>query len=110
MAEEAAGEAAGLGIDVGVLDLRTLVPLDVDGLLEAVARTGRAIVVQESPLTCGFAAEVAATIVEHIFDALHAPVLRVSGFDVPIPMPQLEDDYFPSVKRIVAAITSSVSY
>lgn len=104
MAMEAAEAAARLGVSVAVLDLRTLVPLDVQGLLDAVAATGRAVVVQESALTCGFASEVAATILEEIFDELDAPVRRVSGFDVPIPMPQLEDQYLPSVERILTAI------
>ena len=110
MAMEAAEAAARLGVSVAVLDLRTLVPLDVQGLLDAVAATGRAVVVQESALTCGFASEVAATILEEIFDELDAPVRRVSGFDVPIPMPQLEDQYLPSVERILTAIMGTARY
>ncbi len=108
--EEAADLAAADGISVEVLDLRTLVPLDIDGIAESVSRTGRAVVVQEAPLTAGFASEVVATIQEEVFLSLEAPVLRVSGFDTPIPMPQLEDEYIPDVRRILAAIRRTVEY
>ena len=85
-------------------------PLDVDGIAQAVQRTGRAIIVQESPYTSGFGAEVAATIQEEAFLSLEAPVLRVCGYDTPIPMPQLEDNYIPSAERVLRAIRTSIQF
>lgn len=110
VAVEAATAAAELGIDVEVLDLRTLVPLDVAAVAESVSRTGRAVVVQEAPLTGGFASEVVAAIQEGAFLSLQAPIARVSGWDVPYPMPLVEDHYVPSVDRVVAAIRRTVEY
>ena len=104
------GAAAEQGIDVEVLDLRSLVPLDVAAVAESVSRTGRAVVVQEAPLTGGFASEVVAAIQEGAFLSLQAPIVRVSGWDVPYPMPLVEDHYVPSVDRVVAAIRRTVEY
>jgi pyruvate/2-oxoglutarate/acetoin dehydrogenase E1 component len=87
-----------------VLDLRTLKPLDEDALLASVAKTGRAVIVQEAPRVCGFAAEVAAVLAEKAVFDLHGPVLRVTGYDVPYPYWQLEDAYMPSVERVVDAV------
>jgi pyruvate dehydrogenase E1 component beta subunit len=92
------------GIRASVLDLRTLVPLDVDTLVSAVADTGICVVVQEGPRTAGFGAEVVATVQEHAFRSLDAPVRRVCGLDTPYPPGALEDWYLPSVSRIVAAV------
>ena len=78
VALEAAASVAERGIDVEVLDLRSLVPLDTDAVAESVSRTGRAVVVQEAPLTAGFASEVVATIQEGAFLSLQAPISRVS--------------------------------
>ena len=86
-----------------VLDLRTLKPLDEDGLLAAVAQTGRVVVVQEAPRVCGFAAEVAAVLAEKAIFDLQGPVIRVTGYDVPYPYWQIEDAYMPSVERVVDA-------
>jgi pyruvate dehydrogenase E1 component beta subunit len=110
VAEEAAAAAQADGISAEVLDLRSLVPLDVDALGASVARTGRAVVLQEAPLTAGFAAEVVATIQEEAFLSLEAPIARVSGYDTPIPMPQMEDDYVPDVRRALAAIRATARY
>ena len=104
VALEAAEAAAEEGIDVEVIDLRSLVPLDVSAIAESVGRTGRAVVVQEAPLTAGFASEVVAAIQEGAFLSLQAPIARVSGWDVPYPMPLVEDHYVPSVERVLAAI------
>ena len=103
-AEQAAELAAEEGISCQVVDLRTLVPLDADGLGEAVARTGRALVVHEAPLTAGFGAEVVATIVEQAFWSLTAPVLRVGAPDAPYPISSLEQLYVPSVDRALEGI------
>ncbi len=92
------------GISAEVLDLRTLVPLDVEAIVSSVERTGRAVVVQEAPLSAGFASEVVATICEEAFYSLEAPVARVTGYDVPYPVGMLEDRYVPDVDRVVAAV------
>jgi pyruvate dehydrogenase E1 component beta subunit len=92
------------GISAEVLDLRTLVPLDVEAIVTSVERTGRAVIVQEAPLSGGFASEVAATIAEEAFYSLEAPLARVSGYDVPYPVAMLEDRYVPDVDRVVDAV------
>jgi pyruvate dehydrogenase E1 component beta subunit len=99
----AADELAGEGIDAAVLDLRTLVPLDVGGLVRAVTPSGKAIVVQEAPLTAGFGAEIAATLQEEAFYELDAPIVRVASWDTPHPAGALENWYLPSVDRVVRA-------
>ena len=91
------------GISAGVLDLRTLVPLDIDTLCAQVARTGRCVIVHEAPLSAGFGAEISATLMEEVFYDLDSPVARVGAFDVPYPASSLEDYYLPSVDRVVAA-------
>src|SRR5688500_73878 len=91
------------GVSAGVLDLRTLVPLDIEAIVTAVEHTGRAVVVSEAPQSAGFAAEVVATICEEAFYSLEAPVARVSGYDVPYPVGMLEEHYVPDTARVVAA-------
>jgi pyruvate dehydrogenase E1 component subunit beta len=92
------------GISAAVLDLRTLVPLDVEALCSQVAKTGRCVVVHEAPLSAGFGAEISATLMEEVFYDLEAPVGRVGAFDVPFPASSLEDYYLPSVERVVKAV------
>ena len=92
------------GLSVAVLDLRSLVPLDLAAIAEAVDRCGRAVVVEEAVQTGGFAGEVVATIVEECFWSLEAPIVRVSGYDVPYPVGQLEDAYVPDEARIATAV------
>jgi pyruvate/2-oxoglutarate/acetoin dehydrogenase E1 component len=99
--ERAADEA---GVAADVVDLRSLRPLDERAVLESVAKTGRVVVVQEAPRTAGFAAEIAAIVAEKALLDLQAPVLRVTGFDVPYPYWQLEDAYLPSVARVADAV------
>ena len=101
---QAAEDAATQGISVEVIDLRTLVPLDVETLATSVSRTGRAVVLQEAPLTAGFAAEVVATIQEDAFYSLQAPIRRVAAPDVPYPTQLLEEAYVPSPERVLEAI------
>jgi pyruvate dehydrogenase E1 component beta subunit len=103
LAERAADALAGEA-SCEVLDLRTLKPLDEDALLESVAKTGRAVVVQEAPRVCGFAAEVAAVLAEKAIFDLRGPVVRVTGYDVPFPYWQLEDAYLPSAERVADAV------
>jgi pyruvate dehydrogenase E1 component beta subunit len=98
---EAAADA--LDASVEVLDVRTLKPLDEDALLASAAKTGRVVIVQEAPRTCGYAAELAAILAEKAILDLQGPVLRVTGYDVPYPYWQIEDAYVPSVERVVDA-------
>ena len=109
LAEQAAGELAG-ETSVEVVDLRTLKPLDEETLLASVAKTGRVVVVQEAPRTCGYAAEVAAVLAEKAILDLRGPVLRVTGYDVPYPYWKLEDAYMPSVARIVDAVRKLLAF
>lgn len=92
------------GLSIGVLDLRSIVPLDVAAIAEAVSAVGRAVVVQEAPETAGFASEVITTATENCFYDLQAPIARVSGYDAPYPVGMLEDFYVPDVERIAAAV------
>jgi 2-oxoisovalerate dehydrogenase E1 component beta subunit len=97
------------GIEVEVLDLRTLWPIDLESIVESVRRTGRAVVVHEAPRTCGFGAEVVALLQEHAFTSLQAPLARVTGLDTPFPY-SLELEYLPLAPRIARAIRSTVRY
>ncbi|TYP88876.1 alpha-ketoacid dehydrogenase subunit beta [Blastococcus xanthinilyticus] len=108
LAERAADRLAQEGIEAQVLDLRTLVPLDVAGLVSAVESTGRCVVVHEAPLTAGFGAEVVATVQEEAFYSLEAPVARVAAPDTPYPIASIEDYYIPSVERVVDAVRRTV--
>jgi pyruvate dehydrogenase E1 component beta subunit len=89
------------GAKVELIDLRTLSPLDDDSYIESVRKTGRALVVHEAPKTCGLGAEILARINEKALLSLNAPVGRVTGFDVPVPLSRLENHYLPSPERIV---------
>lgn len=100
MAEAA---AEGLDASVEILDVRSLWPLDEETLLASVGKTGRAVVVQEAPRTCGYAAEIAAVLAEKAIFDLRAPVIRVTGYDVPYPYWTIEDHYMPSPARIADA-------
>jgi pyruvate dehydrogenase E1 component beta subunit len=104
IAKKAAELAAAEGYSVGVLDLRSLVPLDTDALREATARCGRVVVVHEATLTGGFGAEVVATIQEEAFFSLEAPIARVTAYDTPYPIASVEEFYVPSVERVLAAV------
>jgi len=102
---EAAEELAEEGISAEVIDLRTLKPLDIDAIINSVKKTNRAVVVYEGYKTCGVGAEIATLIIEKTFDYLDAPVVRVAGEDVPIPMsPVLEAVAIPSKEKIIEAV------
>jgi 2-oxoisovalerate dehydrogenase E1 component beta subunit len=108
---EAAAILEGEGISVEVLDLRTLSPLDEEGILASVARTGKAIVVHEAQLTGGFGAEVAARIAERAFESLDGPVRRLAHPDTPVPYhPALEAASIPEPSRIAEAIRELALY
>jgi 2-oxoisovalerate dehydrogenase E1 component beta subunit len=101
---EAAEAAAGEDWDVEVIDLRSLSPFDDVTLTDSVRRTGRAVVVHEAPGFAGYGAEVAARLTEQCFHYLEAPILRVTGFDIPYPPPHLEQYHLPETDRILDAI------
>ncbi|MBA3427553.1 MAG: alpha-ketoacid dehydrogenase subunit beta [Actinobacteria bacterium] len=102
VAERAADELAPQA-EVEVLDIRSLKPLDEEALLASAAKTGRVVLVQEAPRTCGYAAELAAILAEKAILDLRGPVLRVTGYDVPYPYWSIEEAYMPSVARVVDA-------
>jgi len=106
---DAAGQLAAAGVEAEVIDLRTLVPLDLETVLESVSGTGRAVIVQEGHRTCGFAAELAASIQEHALYSLEAPVARVTGWDTVVPLRRAEHQYVPSVARIVTAVQAAMA-
>jgi 2-oxoisovalerate dehydrogenase E1 component beta subunit len=102
---EAADSLSNKGISAEVVDLRTIVPLDVDTVIESVAKTSRALVLYESHRFLGVGAEVAATIAEEAFEHLDAPVARLAPPNTPVPFsPTLEDAYLPQVSDIEAAV------
>ncbi|NWF57238.1 MAG: alpha-ketoacid dehydrogenase subunit beta [Syntrophaceae bacterium] len=92
------------GFQAEVIDLRTISPMDENAFLESVRKTGRALVVHEAPPTCGVGAEIIARINEKALLSLQAPVCRVTGFDVVVPLMKLENHYLPNPERILAGI------
>lgn len=110
MCLEAAAMLAEDGVSAAVLDLRTLNPLDVAGLVRAFSPIGRAVIVQEAVLTSGFGAEIAATLQHEAFSAMDAPIHRVAAWDAPYPPGGLEDWFLPSVQRIVLAARRVLEY
>jgi pyruvate/2-oxoglutarate/acetoin dehydrogenase E1 component len=93
-----------------VVDVRTLKPLDEETILGSVARTGRAVVVQEAPRVAGFGAEIAALLAEKAILDLRGPVVRVTGYDVPFPYWSIEHEYLPSPERVAAAARKVLTY
>jgi len=108
-ATEAAEKAAAEGIDAEVIDLRTIVPFDIETLVTSVQKTGRCVIAQEAPRTCGFASELIATICERAMQHLEAPITRVSGLDTPFPY-TLEHEYLPNADRIVSALRQTLEW
>ena len=100
VAEAAAEET---GVDAEIIDLRTLLPLDMEAIEKSVRKTGRCVIVHEATRTCGFGAELAAIVAENCFYNLEAPVIRVTGYDLPYPHAH-EWDYFPGPKRVGDAL------
>ena len=106
---EAAEKGAAMGYDLEVIDLRTLLPFDLEAILTSVRKTNRVVVVHEAPRTCGFGAELAASIQEKAILSLEAPILRVTGFDTPFPY-TLEHEYLPDADRILDAVARVVNF
>ncbi|MFQ5588225.1 MAG: alpha-ketoacid dehydrogenase subunit beta [Nitrospiria bacterium] len=107
---EAAGLMAEKGVHAEVIDLRTLSPLDTEAVLASVEKTGRAVIVHEAPRTCGLGAEIAAQLCERALLSLEAPVLRVTGYDTPVPLPKTEQYYPPDCTQIIEAIERVVGF
>lgn len=111
VAQKAAEAARSAGIGVEIIDLRTLVPLDLDTILASVEKTGRVVIVTEAPRTAGFHSEIAANIAEEAIDFLRAPIVRVTGFDAPYPpFTAIEDVYRPNPLRVAKAIKKVMSH
>lgn len=103
MVHVALAAAQETGIDAEVIDLRSLLPLDLDTIVASVSKTGRCLMVHEATLTSGFGAEVVSLVQEHCFYHLEAPIVRVAGWDTPYPHAQ-EWDYFPGPARVGRAL------
>ncbi len=98
------------GLSAAVLDVATIKQLDMESILNSVAKTGRAVIVQEAPLTAGFGAEIAANIAEEGLMSLFAPIKRVTGFDTPMPLAKQERAYIPSPARIVEVAKEAINF
>ncbi len=103
MVHVALASAAEAGVDAEVIDLRTLIPLDIETVQASVKKTGRCVIVHEATRTSGFGAELSALVQEHCFFHLEAPIERVTGWDTPYPH-AFEWDYFPGPARVIAAL------
>jgi 2-oxoisovalerate dehydrogenase E1 component beta subunit len=106
--QAAADALAQEGIMAEIIDVATLKPLDMDTILESVNRTGRCVIIHEAARTGGFGAEIAANLAEHGLYSLLAPVQRVTGYDVVVPLAKLEPHYLPGVQRIVSAVRKTM--
>lgn len=107
---KAADLLAAQGVKAEVIDVATLKPLDSATLVDSVSKTGRCVIVHEAARTAGFGAEIAATIGEQALTSLLAPVQRVAGYDVVVPLARLEHQYLPSIERIVAAARTALEW
>ena len=107
--QKAAEKAAAKGVECLVIDLRTLLPLDEEGVLEAAKQTGRVVVVHEAPRFCGYGGEISALIAENCIEYMEAPIVRVTGFDTPFPN-TLEHHYMPDERRVLDAIERVASW
>ena len=108
MVHVAMAAAAETGVDAEIIDLRTLLPLDLDAIQASVRKTGRCVIVHEATLTSGFGAELSALVQETCFYHLEAPIVRVAGWDTPYPHAQ-EWDYFPGPARVGRALLETMA-
>jgi 2-oxoisovalerate dehydrogenase E1 component beta subunit len=108
---EAASTLASEGVQVEIVDLRSLAPLDRDAILTSVAKTSRVLLLHEATRTGGIGGELAAIIAEEAFEHLDAPVMRLASVDTPVPYaPSLEAAFMPSTEKVVAAVKRLVEY
>jgi pyruvate dehydrogenase E1 component beta subunit len=106
----AAEQLKGDKIDLDIIDLRTISPIDVETIITSIRKTGRGVIVHEAPKTCGLGAEIIALINEKALLSLQAPIERVTGFDIPVPLMKTEHYYLPNPKRIVMAVKKVMSF
>jgi pyruvate dehydrogenase E1 component beta subunit len=106
----AAEQLKGDKIDVEIIDLRTISPMDVEAVITSIRKTGRGVIVHEAPKTCGLGAEIIALINEKALLSLQAPIERVTGFDIPVPLMKTEHYYLPNPKRIAMAVRKVMSF
>lgn len=109
LALEAADRSADCGINVEVIDVATLSPIDMTTIADSVTKTGRVVITHEAPLSGGLGAEIAAYLAEHQLDILQAPIIRVTGYDTIMPYYRLEKAYLPSVERILDGLERALS-
>jgi pyruvate dehydrogenase E1 component beta subunit len=107
---KAADQLAEQSISAEVIDLTTISPIDSETILDSVARTGRLVIVHEAARNCGVGAEIAAIVAEQGLFDLVAPIQRVTGFDTVMPLYRLENDYIPSIPRIVDAVKATLEH
>jgi len=108
---DAAAQLAQEGIEAEVVDLRTLLPLDRETIIESVRRTNKLLVVHEDTRTGGIAGEIAAVVTDSAFEDLDGPVRRVTSLDTPVPFsPPLEEHFLPNAERIAAAARDLARY
>lgn len=105
IAEEMKGK-----VDIEVIDLRSLQPLDWDTIYSSVSKTGRVMIVHEAVKTNGFGAEIAALIGERALFSLSAPIVRITGYDTPYPVPSVEDDWLPNAARMIEGVQMLMRY
>ncbi len=98
------------GIEAEIIDVATIKPLDMETILNSVAKTGRCVIVHEAPRSAGFGAEIAANLAEHALLSLFAPVCRVTGYDAVMPLARLEKSYIPSVEKIINAVKKTIAF
>ena len=110
ISQDAAEIAKDKGVDVEIIDIRTVSPLDTETIISSAKKTGRVVIVHEDARTCGIGAEIIAQLSENILAELLAPPVRVTGYDVPFPLYKLEEDYMPSVDKILAGIKKVMEY
>jgi len=106
----AAEQLKGDKINPEIIDLRTISPMDVEAIVTSIKKTGRGVIVHEAPKTCGLGAEIIALINEKALLSLQAPIERVTGFDIPVPLMKSEHYYLPDPKRIVMAVKKVMSF
>ncbi len=106
---DAAQKAAEKGVAAEVVDVRSLVPLDLDAILTSVKKTGRAVIVYEAPRTGGYGGEISALLAEKAIEYLRGPIVRITGFDTPFPY-ALEDVYMPNADRVLAGIDKVMAF
>ncbi|MDP2973171.1 MAG: transketolase C-terminal domain-containing protein, partial [Deltaproteobacteria bacterium] len=97
-------------VDVEIIDLRTISAMDVEAVVNSIRKTGRGVIVHEAPKTCGLGAEIIALINEKAFLSLQAPIERVTGFDIPVPLLKSEHYYLPNPQRIAMAVKKVMSF